>query len=399
MADDSPDECTHATRNMDYQYDYILVGAGLANGLIAMAILDRRPNTRIVVIDRAARPGGNHTWCFHMNDIPDSMESIVAPLVGNRWPRYEVRFPGRSRTLAAPYACATSESFSQALLSTLAGARNGHFIAESEVRSAGEHHVQLMNGNRLTGVAVLDGRGPSSSSVDAASGYQKFLGIEVELQSPHDVECPVVMDATIPQIDGFSFLYILPFSPTRLLVEETSFSQSPKLHVEATRMRLLTEMAERGWNIAESVREEAGVLPMPYGDLPAADLSAPLRVGYSGGWFHPATGYSFPIAARVADVISALPAGDITGPSLHGLRRRHDEQARFARFLNRMLFTCFEQDRMWNVFDRFYRLPESLIHRFYAMELTGMDRARILFGRPPRGIRLKDALFAIRRPH
>lgn len=384
---------------MDYQYDYILVGAGLANGLIAMAILQRRPDARIVVIDRDDRPAGNHTWCFHTRDIPESMTSVVAPLIWREWPRYEVRFPSRSRTLEEPYACVTSETFSQELLSTLARARHSHFVGGSEVRTLGDHHVELMNGEHLTGTAVIDGRGPGMAPVDAPSGFQKFLGIEIELEAPHQLECPIVMDATVRQIDGFRFLYVLPFSPTRILVEETYFSQSPKLFIETTRQRLLAEIAQRRWRIAEALREEVGVLPMPYGGSTEVSPNHAVQVGYAGGWFHPATGYSFPIAVRVAHAVSIAPAHEIEGRDWIELRDRHADQTRFAHFLNRMLFTCFEQDQMWNVFDRFYRLPESLIRRFYAMELTGMDRARILLGKPPQGIRLKDALHAIRRPH
>jgi hypothetical protein len=37
-------------------------------------------------------------------------------------------------------------------------------------------------------------------------------------------------------------------------------------------------------------------------------------------------------------------------------------------------------------------LPEVSIRRFYALELTAWDRARILVGRPPRGLSL-SAMF------
>jgi lycopene beta-cyclase len=33
--------------------------------------------------------------------------------------------------------------------------------------------------------------------------------------------------------------------------------------------------------------------------------------------------------------------------------------------------------------ERFYGLPQSLIERFYADRLTGLDRLRILTGKPP----------------
>jgi lycopene beta-cyclase len=35
------------------------------------------------------------------------------------------------------------------------------------------------------------------------------------------------------------------------------------------------------------------------------------------------------------------------------------------------------------VLERFYGLPEALIARFYAARLTGLDKLRILSGKPP----------------
>jgi lycopene beta-cyclase len=74
------------------------------------------------------------------------------------------------------------------------------------------------------------------------------------------------------------------------------------------------------------------------------------------------------------------------------LHRRHRSQVRFAHGLNLLLFRCFEPATMWNVFARFYTLPEDLIRRFYAMSLTRTDQARIVVGRPPRGFSLAIAL-------
>ena len=37
-------------------------------------------------------------------------------------------------------------------------------------------------------------------------------------------------------------------------------------------------------------------------------------------------------------------------------------------------------------------LNDDTIRRFYALELTGMDRARILLGRPPRGLSVRGML-------
>ena len=53
--------------------------------------------------------------------------------------------------------------------------------------------------------------------------------------------------------------------------------------------------------------------------------------------------------------------------------------ARYAERLNWLLFHSFEPGDMRNVFERFYALPEGLIHRFYALSMTWLDRARIVY--------------------
>jgi lycopene beta-cyclase len=193
------------------------------------------------------------------------------------------------------------------------------------------------------------------------------------------------MDATVPQTDGFRFVYVLPLSATRLLVEDTYFADRPYLDVAAIRTEIASYAAARGWQIRALVREEVGVLPLPWRISPP-QITAPLVAGYAGGWFHPVTGYSFPIAARVAATIAA-------GGDLRELAAEHTRQLRFAGRLNHMLFRWFPPGQRYHVLERFYRrLPEASIRRFYALELTNLDRARILVGRPPRGLSLRAAL-------
>jgi lycopene beta-cyclase len=89
----------HTTR-----FDCLLVGGGLQNALIAMALLERRPQIRFAIIERASRLGGNHLWCFHARDVPDKARPFVDPLVAYRWPAYEVAFPNLTRRLDLAYA-------------------------------------------------------------------------------------------------------------------------------------------------------------------------------------------------------------------------------------------------------------------------------------------------------
>jgi len=373
----------------------VLVGGGLQNALIALATLAARPHAQVTVLERDPRPCGNHTWSFHATDVPDALRPVIERVAEHTWPDYDVQFPDGPRRVELGYASVSSEHLADLLTRTLADAPHGALRTDTEVVALDAGGVTLAGGERLPADLVVDARGPGHAP-QAACGYQKFYGLELALDAPHGLERPLLMDATIEQVDGFRFIYALPFGPQRLLIEDTVFSTSAELDAGPWRTRVLAEAEARGWSPAQVLREEQGVLPMPWsGPGPAIQTEGPLRGGYHGGWFHPATGYSMPHAMRLATIVArhAEDPGALLGTDDYlRLVRRERKQARFARFLNRLLFTGVAADTRWTVFQRFYRQPESLIARFYACTLTPLDRARMLVGRPPRGFSLRSAL-------
>ena len=88
---------------------------------------------------------------------------------------------------------------------------------------------------------------------------------------------------------------------------------------------------------------------------------------------------------RLADHLIALNKWD--ADSLYAAIRDYSmlqwRQRGFFRLLNRMLFMAGPADHRWAVMQRFYRLREPLIQRFYAANLTTRDRLRIVSGKPP----------------
>ena len=369
-------------------FGLILVGGGLQNGLIALAALHADPRRGIALVEAGVTIGGNHTWCVHPQDVPAAAQTWVDPLLVHRWPAYEVQFSGLRRTLRAPYAAITSTRFADVVLEALGRSPGSTVHLGRRATELGEHHVALDDGTTLEGDLVVDARGPDPAAYTRSSGFQKFVGLELQLERPHGLERPVLMDATVPQRDGFRFFYTLPFGADRLLVEETYFARTPELERAAARAAVL-EYAARFGSVARVVREESGVLPMPWSSAPAPPRRSPLVAGYRGGWFHPATGYSVPPALRLACHLSARPAADVFDASLARLYRAHRAQVWYAQCLNRLLFHCFAPQDAWNVFARFYTLPDDVIHRFYALSLTALDRIRLIAGRPPRGFSLR----------
>lgn len=371
-------------------FELVLVGGGLQNGLIALAALHVQPARRIAIVEAEGALAGNHTWSLHASDVPAAARAFMEPLFIARWDGYEVRFPDHARSVASAYAVISSERFDRVVQATLGQAPGCRLILGRRALRIGDSEVELSDGSRITGELVIDARGPDPGPL-SASGYQKFLGRELRFERPHGLARPILMDAMAEQLGGYRFFYVLPLAADRLLVEDTRFSRSPELDLPAAR-EATDAYARRFGPIAECVREECGVLPMPWSNHAQARAGSPLRAGYRGGFFHPATGYSLPVALRLALHVATHSRADMFGTDFARLVRRHQSQARYAGELNRMLFHCFADDQMWNVFSRFYRLQVGLIERFYALDLTPWDRARIVVGRPPRGFSLTHAL-------
>lgn len=366
--------------------DLILVGGGLANGLIAWRLRHVRPELKLLLLEAGDALGGNHTWSFHDSDLAFHQQQWLRPLVTWRWTGHEVRFPGMRRQLAGGYASISSEHFDALLRPVLGDAlRLSAPVADLQPRE-----VRLQDGTLLRAGAVIDGRGqPPCDHIEHLDlGWQKFLGQVLRLSAPHGLTGPVLMDATVAQHDGYRFVYTLPLDERTVLVEDTFYADGASLDDAALRTNIAAYARSQGWTIEAVVREERGVLPIALDGNPEAFWRAANgvpRSGLAAALFHPTTGYSLSEAVQLAERIAVLP--DLSAGALfaavraHALARWHDQA--FFRLLNRMLFRAAVPTERWRVMQRFYGLPEPLIARFYAGHPTWGDRLRIVSGKPP----------------
>ncbi len=368
-------------------HDLILLGGGLANSLIALRLRALRPELRLLLVEGGPVLGARHTWSFFDTDVSPEQRGWLQPLIVHRWPGYSVRFPGKERRLGTPYQSVTSERLHQVVTAALppdAVRLNGE-----AVRSAPDR-VVLRSGETLPARAVIDGRGPGPSPA-LVLAWQKFVGRRLRLAQPHGLSEPVIMDATVPQIDGYRFVYLLPLDERRVLVEDTYYADAPALDAAVLRARIDAYALSRGWRVEAVEEEEEGVLPIALGgDMARFWAGATTaRSGLRAGLFHPTTGYSLPDAAAMAERIAA--ASDLSADALLALTREHALEAwrarSFYRLLNRLLFRAADPQLRWRVLERFYRLPQPLVERFYAGRTTARDAARILVGKPPVPVR------------
>lgn len=367
--------------------DIAIVGGGLAGGLIALALARLRPDLRLVLIEGGARFGGNHFWSFFASDIAPDQFWLVEPLVAARWQGYEVRFPAHARTLSSAYHTATSERLDAALRAALPA---DALLTATRVTQVSQTQVTLADGTVLRAGGVIDARG-GGGLPHMAGGWQKFVGQMLKLDAPHGLAHPIVMDATVDQIDGYRFVYCLPFSQTEVFVEDTYYADDPGLDLPALRGRITAYAAAQGWRVGEVTREETGVLPViGAGDFAAfwpdpAGAGGAARAGARAALVHPLTSYSLPDAVRFARHLAgqANLSGAALASASYGWAGSHWRRGSFYRMLTKMLFGAAEPPLRYRMLERFYRLSEPLIERFYAGRSTTLDRVRILAGRPP----------------
>ncbi len=382
---DSLAQALHCCSMQSDDVDIAILGGGLAGGLIALALAKLRPEISLVLIEQNPTFGGNHVWSYFDSDVVDDDAWLVEPLVAGAWHGYEVRFPGYIRQLHTPYRSITSARLDAALRRILPplALRTG-----CAVQHLGADNITLGDGSQIKAKAVIDARG-GAGLPHMIGGWQKFLGQMLRLKHPHGLAYPVVMDARVEQRDGYRFLYSLPFSPDTIFVEDTYYADSPALDRKLLRQSIGSYCQLQGWTIAEVLNEEEGVLPViANGDFRAfwkAGEEGAARAGARAALIHPLTSYSLPDAVRFALKIAAMP--DLSGAALAKASYKHAHahwrRGRFYRMLSTMLFGAAEPLLRYRILQRFYRLPERSIERFYAGRSTLADQMRILVGKPP----------------
>ena len=372
--------------------DVAIVGGGLAGGLIALALHRLRPELRLALIEAGDVLGGNHRWSWFDSDLSAEGRALLAEFRHVRWEGgYDVAFPGHRRQLRATYNSLSSSDFHQGLTRLLPP---DAVLVKTTVAGLDAGGVTLECGERIPARAVIDCRS-FTPSPHLNGGWQVFMGRKTRLEAPHGVERPVIMDASVDQLaphgngGAYRFVYVLPLGAHDIFVEDTYYADDPMLDRSALSGRIDAYCRRQGWD-GQITGSETGVLPVITGGNFSAYLDS-IRVpgvamaGARGGFSHPLTSYTMPIA--VDNALAIAGEADLTGHQLAAFcearARRHWRRTGFYRLLGRMLFQAAEPARRVDIFERFYALPEPLIQRFYAGRSSFIDRTRILVGKPP----------------
>ena len=307
-------------------YDYLIVGGGAAGLSLAYHIAQepRLALKKVLIIEPETKTQNDRTWSFWA-DEPGMFDAIVA----HEWGKIAFRSPGFERVIdMGRYRYKTINGLDYYRFVQQALADNPQFTfvygtVTSLENTAGGVRVRSSRGDFRARYA-FDSRPPDLAQLKQPQKHryllQHFVGWEIEVDT--DVFDPTVvefMDFRGEQQHEARFMYVLPATARKALIEYTLFSETtlPKAEYEAAiRDYLHTTLGLTAYRI---VAEEVGAIPMTDHPLPARHGAHIINLGTRGGRAKPSTGYAFKrIQQHSARLVAALastgqPPADATG--------------------------------------------------------------------------------------
>ncbi|QCD97026.1 lycopene beta cyclase, chloroplastic [Vigna unguiculata] len=250
------------------------------------------------------------------------------------------------------------------------------------------------DGVTVQATVVLDATGFSRCLVQYDKpynpGYQVAYGILAEVdEHPYDVDKMLFMDWRDSHLDNDkelkqrngripTFLYAMPFSSTKIFLEETSLVARPGLRMDDIQERMVARLRHLGIRVKSIEEDEHCVIPMG-GPLPVLPQRV-VGIGGTAGMVHPSTGYMVARTLAAAPIVAnaivqslgsdrGLSGGDISAQvwkDLWPIQRRRQRE-----------FFCFGMDILLKLdlpatrrfFDAFFDLEPHYWHGFLSSRL------------------------------
>ena len=282
---------------MDNQYDLLILGGGCAGLSLAKRLAALGPSApRTLILEKRSAYSHDRTWCFW-----ETSDLSVGHLVSHRWDLFRVSAQGRSVSLECsqtPYQMIPAQAFYDEALCQIAQSQRlrislGVDIAGPPEACRGGWEIATPGGS-VWASAVVDTRPGSLPARGGATLWQSFYGEEILCDGDlFDATMVDLMDFLEVENEKIRFLYLLPLSSRKALLEITVFGPDP-LESQVLRPILQQLLAKRVSPFKYSViRSESGILPM--GVRPASRLLDPtyVKAGLFAGGARPSTGYAF----------------------------------------------------------------------------------------------------------
>lgn len=282
----------------DNHFDYLIIGNGLAGLQLALE-LSKDPffaTYKIGLIDPSEKSENDKTWSF-WEQGQGKFDAVVEKV----WHTAKFESPKISLTLplkAYDYKTIRAIDFYTWAKNELSSKENFKFILDTVQEIKDSEVVEVIGKHQsYSAKHVFDSRVPKeffSQQSHYTLIHQHFKGWIIETESASfQPEAFTMMDYRFQYKDSTSFIYVLPFSETKALVEYTFFTPflvADDVYEAALKTYLKSEFNLSRFKILET---EVGNIPMtdfPFWNYHTEQVT---KIGTGGGWVKGSTGYSF----------------------------------------------------------------------------------------------------------
>jgi lycopene beta-cyclase len=294
-------------------YDYIIAGAGCAGYSLLYHLLKdpELSKKKILLIDANFEKGNDRTWCFWEEGV-GPFESIVC----NKWTSIEVLKGDMCKQMpTAPfeYKMIQGIDFYQFVTALV-----------QSIQPVGLDLVKIeWEGGAAFGAQVFSSIVTNHTERVVPALWQHFKGIVVEFEQPvFEENIARLMDFNVPQMDATAFMYQLPLSEKKALIEYTLFS--PNIIEEASYDQVIHAYMEQHYKGIKYniVHTEMGAIPMTTKKF--AQKNGPIiSIGTRGDAVKASTGYAFQfIQQQTMQLVGQLKNKQPLDASVHSTRHQ-----------------------------------------------------------------------------
>ena len=294
---------------LSYKYDYIFTGVGCAALSVVMRMLKsgKFADKKILLIDKEPKTRNDRTWCFWEKE-----NGFFEEVVHKKWDT--ISFLSDDFSCDMPigpyqYKMIRGIDLYQYCFKEIDQHRNID-ILYGEVTQAVIHKegITIHIDGRMEHFdyatifnSILPKQTPTSGFINL---LQHFKGWIIETpNAAFDASKAVFMDFRINQKDDTAFVYVLPVSSTKALVEYTLFSKE-LLRDEVYETELKNYINDflqlKDFRVIE---KEFGVIPMTNRKFSFCVRSDRFNIGTAGGMTKASSGYTFQFIQKQANKI------------------------------------------------------------------------------------------------
>jgi len=307
------------------RYDLVFLGGGCATLSLLTRLIESGAcaDKRFLIIDPSDKKSNDRTWCFW-----EKGSGYFEKLVHHEWGTLDFKQAEFSAGLEMGgyrYKMIRGIDFYEYCLCVLHASGQVDFLQDEITDWGGEKTVSEGEIPDSRGEMLhLSGKKTGKfgvktdllfNSIPPEMGkkqpgvvnlLQHFKGVIVESgQFNFDPNRATLMDFRVSQAEGTTFIYVLPLSKSRALVEYTLFTASlltPEQYNQEIADYIKAFLGVGDYNIVE---EEFGIIPMTTQQFPWVTNGA-FNIGTAGGQTKGSSGYTFQFIQKRSAQIAAL---------------------------------------------------------------------------------------------